>query len=395
MFRLKFFLVFILMFFSLGEMFAQTNPEYNRVDNIMSRIPDSLTHSTKGIAKYINANCKSEASKSRAVFSWITANIRYDVDRMNEKNWYQSTGEILNEVLKKRKGVCTHYAELFKDISVKVGLKMYVMSGFTKQYGRIGYRSHAWCGGFVESNWVFFDPTWGAGVVQNRKFVKQLNNTYFMVKPGLMIQSHIPFDPLWQFLNYPLRYEEFTTGKVSAGKNKNSFIFPDSLKRYDRETEIERLISSNSRIERNGVKNGLVYDYLSQSKMGVESRKNGLVLDNYNAAVECFNDGIRQLNAFIDFRNAKFMPKKEAVEMKQMLDSTENSFNLSKQKLNEIVNPNASTALTIGSIRKSMDSAVENLKSQQKFLDKYLNSSPLIRKTLFYKYTWMGVPLNQ
>ena len=35
------------------------------------------------------------------------------------------------------------------------------------------------------------------------------DDDYFMMKPEKAIKSHMPFDPLWQFLNYPITSTEF------------------------------------------------------------------------------------------------------------------------------------------------------------------------------------------
>jgi len=367
---------------------------YAKVDGKMSQIPDSLTKSTRGLAKYINANFSSQSDKSRAVFIWISRNIKYNVENMYLINFYENTDDIINEVLKKRKGICMHYAELFNDISRKVGLKTYVIQGYTKQNGKMDLQPHAWCGGFIDSQWVLFDPTWGSGYIQNSKFVRQLNETYFMTKPQQIVKSHIPFDPLWQFLNYPITKQEFYANKLQVNKSKPFFNFPDSVKKYDKETEIERLVSSDQRILKNGVKNSMVTERLQHDKWQIVSMKNGLFVEKYNSAVNYFNEGVSSLNSFINYRNNMFSPKKPDVEIQQMVDSTDFLFNASINTLKQIQNPNATTVLSIEKMNKSIDVAMSNLNAQKDFLKKYLKTSKIFRKTLFYKYTWVGIPLN-
>jgi transglutaminase/protease-like cytokinesis protein 3 len=46
-------------------------------------------------------------------------------------------------------------------------------------------------------------------------FIKKLNNAYFKVEPAQIIASHIPFDYLWQFLNYPITNGGFMKAKPS------------------------------------------------------------------------------------------------------------------------------------------------------------------------------------
>ena len=182
-------------------------------DKIALQIPDSLTYSTSGIVGYINSNFSNQKDKSRAIFIWITKNIQYDIDNMFAINFYQNPKEIIDKVLSTRKGICMHYAELFNDLANKAGIKSFVISGYTKQNGFVDYIPHAWCAGLIDSTWFLFDPTWGSGYVQNARFVRQVNNFYYMTKPEQLIKTHMPFDPLWQFLNYPVTNQEFYESK--------------------------------------------------------------------------------------------------------------------------------------------------------------------------------------
>jgi transglutaminase-like putative cysteine protease len=66
--------------------------------------------STDAIANYINANFKTETDKIRAVFYWTASNISYDVPGMFDLNVNETVPEKIAKTLKKRKGVCAHYA---------------------------------------------------------------------------------------------------------------------------------------------------------------------------------------------------------------------------------------------------------------------------------------------
>ena len=81
--------------------------------------------------------------------------------------------------------------------------------------------SHAWCMVFIDNKWSLYDPTWDAG--QSVSFNQPVNTIYFKVSPSVFIQSHMPFDPMFQLLNYPLTYKEFNNGNIKS-KN-NSVLF--------------------------------------------------------------------------------------------------------------------------------------------------------------------------
>ncbi|OJX83246.1 MAG: hypothetical protein BGP01_08175 [Paludibacter sp. 47-17] len=370
------------------------NNEFSQVDKIALQIPDSLSGSTIGISDYINSNFISQTEKSRAIFIWITTNIQYDIENMFAINFYQNTNEIIDKVLITRKGICMHYAELYHSIANQVGIKSYVVSGYTKQNGFVDYIPHAWIASFIDSTWYLVDPTWGSGYIQNAKFVKKTNDYYFRTRPEQMVKSHMPFDPLWQFLNYPVTNQEFYEGKTGLNKTKPYFNYQDTLSQFERETEIEKLESSSRRIEKNGVKNSLVFDRLQHNKREMEYYYNKIRVETYNSAVNHYNDGINQLNRFIDYRNKQFTPKKPDSEIREMVDLPEKSFINSREKLKEIKKPDPNTANSMIQLNKSIDEAMLNLNEQKAFLDKYFSTGKMFRKSLFYKYTWMGIPLN-
>jgi transglutaminase/protease-like cytokinesis protein 3 len=373
---------------------AQKNNEYSAIDKVMVQIPDSLTKTTQGIADYVKLNFSKSNDQSRAIFIWIAKNIQFDIDNMFAINFYQKTNEIIDKVLSTRKGICMSYAELFNDIANKAGVKTYVISGYTKQNGFVDYIPHAWCASMIDSVWFLFDPTWGSGYIQNGKFVKQINNYYYKTKPEQIVKSHMPFDPLWQFLNYPITNQEFYEGKTQVNNKKDFFNFEDTLQRFEKQSEIEQLIGSSNRIEKNGVKNSLVFDRLQHNKREIEYYNNKKVVDNYNSAVNSFNSGINLLNVFIDYRNKQFTPKRPDAEIKQMVDTVDYLFNQARVQLNTLKNPDLNLATSITQLNKSLNDATVNLNDQKAFVDKYLKAGKLTRKSLFTKYTWFGIPLN-
>jgi uncharacterized membrane-anchored protein YhcB (DUF1043 family) len=383
---------FLLLLFSGQKVQKQNIYEY--VDNKTAQIPDSVTQSSSGIAGYINLNFSNQTDKARAVFIWIARNIQYDVENMFAVNFAQDTAEIVDKVLKTRKGICRHYAELFNNVARQAGIKTYVISGYTKQLGAVDYLPHAWCAGLIDSSWYLFDPTWGSGYIQNAKFVKKVNNSYFKARPENLIKSHMPFDPLWQFLNYPLSNQDFYEGKFKEDKTRTYFNYIDTLYSYEQQSAIDRLISVSRRIERNGVKNALIFNELQDNKREIDYYRNKAMVEAYNSAAYAFNEGVNRLNRFIAYRNNQFKPELPDSSIQQMVDSAQCSFQLSHQRLNEIKNPDANMVGAVNQLERAITEATLNLDEQKAFLQKYFKTSKLFRKTLFYKYTWMGIPLN-
>jgi len=376
------FLIFIALS-SIAE--AQQFNEYFNVDNIMQKMPDSLTSSSQDIANYINSYFSSDTDKCRAAFIWIASNIEYDYENIFAKDNYQTTNEIIEKALKTRKGICMNFAELFNDIARRTGVKSYVVYGYTRQSGQVDRIPHAWCACLAGLSWLVYDPTWGSGFIQNSRFVRKLNNYYCKISPGLIIKTHMPFDPLWQFLYYPVTNQEFIEGKTQVNDKKRYFNFTDTLIITENQQPIEQLKSSIYRIEKNGVVNELITERIQYLKREIEYHYNKNNAENYNSAAALYNSGVRFMNDFINYRNKQFIPQKPDEEIKQMLDTAAHSFKLSRDIVKNIVKPEPNISSLVRQLNKSLDESTVSLNEQKAFLGKYIRTEKSLRKSLFYK----------
>jgi len=282
---------------------------FESIDRKALQLPDSLTKTTSSIAQYITANFYTDKDKTRAIFVWVATNIQYDVDNMFAMNFYEKKEDKISKPLKTRKGICENYAALFNDICTKSDIKNFIIEGYTKQNGFTDYIPHAWCAARVDSSWFLFDPTWGSGYINGGKFFKKISNDYYMASPAVLIKSHIPFDYLWQFLNYPVTNQEFYEGKTQENKSKPFFSYVDSLKVYENKNNIDQKISAAYRIEKNGVKNSMIFDRLQHIKLEIENDRQTKIMNQYNSAVADYNEGINDFNEFINYKNRQFTPK--------------------------------------------------------------------------------------
>lgn len=390
---IKFIFIFI---FTTQATFAQkmTVNEFSAIDKKALQLPDSLTKNTDLIASYITTNFSTEKDKSRAIFIWVASNIQYDIDNMFAINFYEKKEDKITKPLMTRKGICENYASLFTDICIKSGLKSFVIEGYTKQNGFTDYIPHAWSAAFIDTSWFLFDPTWGSGYVNGGKFFKKINNDYFKVNPTKLIKSHIPFDYLWQFLNYPVTNQEFYEGKTQQNKTKPYFNFKDSIQLFEKQNYIDQQISSAYRVEKNGVKNSLVFDRLRHLKLAIENDRQTKTVDLYNSAVADYNEGINALNDFINYRNKQFTPYKTDPEIQNMIDVADNKLKDAKNKLGKISAPDVNATNLIEQLTKSIDNASAQITEQQNWLKQYFSKSKAGRKSMFYKATWFGIPLN-
>lgn len=388
---------FILLFnLTTQTIFAQkaTVNVFSAIDKKALQLPDSLTKTTDLIASYITSNFSTNTDKSRAIFIWVASNIQYDIDNMFAINFYEKKEEKIAKPLRTRKGICENYASLFTDICIRSGIKSFVIEGYTKQNGFTDYIPHAWSASLIDSSWFLFDPTWGSGYVNGGKFFKKINNDYFKANPSTLIKSHIPFDYLWQFLNYPITNQEFYESKTQQNKTKPFFNFKDTIQLFEKQTNIDQLISSAYRVEKNGVKNSLVFDRLQHLKLEIENDRQTKTINLYNSAVVDYNDAINGLNEFINYRNKQFTPKKTDPEIQSIIDVADNKLKEAKNKLEEISSSDVNTANMIRQLTKSIEDASKQMKEQQDWLKLYFSKSKSGRRSMFYKVTWFGIPLN-
>lgn len=386
------FLVFTFLFSVLS--FGQTKVNYTLIAKKMDAIPNSDTNSTDLVAKYINANFKTESDKIRAVFYWTSSNISYDVKNMFVVNFGETPQDRIAKTLKTKKGICGDYAAIFNEIATLVGVESVVISGYTKQNGKIDNLAHAWCAAKIDNKWSVFDPTWGSGSLLNGKFVKKINEYYFKVEPSKIISSHIPFDYLWQFLNYPITNAEFYEGKTQINKSKKYFDFEKEIAKQSSLSEMDQLFESAERIEKNGLKNAMIVAYYENQKKHSTVLRENKNIEKLNGIVNEMNEAVVLLNDFIFYRNKKFKPTFPDDEINNMIQKPREKLIKCQNDIYTVGSTGTDNKANVSSIKKSIESNLALAEEHALFVKNYLSKSKMVRKTMFSKVSWFGIPLN-
>jgi hypothetical protein len=309
-------------------------------------------------------------------------------------NIMETPQDRITKTFKTRKGICGDYAMIFSEIANLVGVKSVVVEGYTKQEGKVAALAHAWCAAKIENKWYLFDPTWGSGYVNNNKYTRKINNAYFKVAPSKMINSHMPFDYLWQFINNPITNQEFIAGKTQINKTKKNFDFEHEIAKYEGLSKIDQFFESAERIEKNGIKNQLIsqaYTYAKTSWNTQRQNENGA---KYNAIVNRYNEAINELNDFIYYRNNKFKPLLPDDEIKSKIENPIQKLEKCQESLFRIGFMGSENAASVSDLKKSIADALIQSGTHLEFVNNYLSKSKLVRKTMFSKVSWFGVPLN-
>ncbi|MFM9944235.1 MAG: transglutaminase domain-containing protein [Bacteroidia bacterium] len=227
----------ILIVISLSICFGLKAQKYLKIDSAIKRYPKFSN--TDKLAARINTDFNEPDEKARAIYAWISMNVKYDVELYYSGNRYKTfsykTKEQLIEkekkyfektatlTIKTKKGVCEEYSILFKKMCDLCGLESTIITGGVKtkpsQIG-VGFslNNHVWNAVKIDGIWKLIDATWGAGTVDEKEklFIHKYDDTYFFANPERFSLNHYPKDTSWvltkkskeYFLKQPLYYNQ-------------------------------------------------------------------------------------------------------------------------------------------------------------------------------------------
>ena len=366
--------------FILISVCAFGQPNYLAIDENSKSVPDTLK-TCPSIARYLTDGLSTDLEKARALYIWITHNITYDLDQINSAQSYHSSQELIEEVLKKRTGVCQDYAELFLAMSKSVGLESYLISGYTRQTNdKISDLGHAWNGVKLGSNYYLIDATWAAGYVLNDKYIHEFADTHFLIPPKDFIKTHIPFDPIWQFMDNPINNYDFKAQDFSKLDKKGMFMFRDSIRVYKNLDQLAKLETSNRRIAGSGITNKLVQKQLNKNRRQIDYIQ-------YNLAVEKLNTGVSNFNLYIAHKNNRFRnPKLEDSYVKELIDYAIEEVYSAEKMLEGLFPGDKELNEFVVDTRNQLAGLITNLERERDFVNRYLKRWKPLRGFMFLTF---------
>lgn len=367
---MKSFFVLIMCFLLNQSAFAQDHFAARRV---YVGIPSSQTTTSAGIAAFINSHYDSDDKKIEAIYSWITANIKYDSDSIHYVILDEDNEERVCWALRRKRGVCENFAAIFTDVATQCGINSLVVEGFTKQGGSLDRTPHVWCVANVNNKWRLYDPTWDAGRVGSTGFDPYYR--YFNVAPEEFIQSHLPFDPVFQLLNYPITYKDFVRGNTAGNNSKIYFNYNDSLRAVKNMNRLSRYASEESRIENAGWPYDKIETKLKRIRFQMEVLNQDSDADLYNDVINDYNSAINYINVFLNYRNNKLQPQKSASEIQILFQNVDELIASANEKIRSIKRSKAVLQLDTGDIQKKLDDLTNNLKQQRLFYKTYSDTA--------------------
>ncbi|MES2704172.1 MAG: transglutaminase-like domain-containing protein [Bacteroidota bacterium] len=205
--------------------------------------PGNVCGHFQDLSHYLCDGLDGDEAKANAVYNWITHNIKYDIQGM--QNIDRDPDKIVEKALKERKAICEGYAMLFTEMCREAGLKAVTLDGYSKDWtsdngDKLYIPRHAWCAVLINGKWQLADPTWGAGgLVQSPTMIRRIVNKimrrnaqhskklafryrynpgYFMQDPMAFRLKHLPADPMWQLTDTLMPREVFEAGDSAIRK---------------------------------------------------------------------------------------------------------------------------------------------------------------------------------
>jgi hypothetical protein len=161
------------------------------------------------LAKKITTGCTTDYQRIKAIYYWVCDNIDYDTSF----EIYRA-----DSCIAYRKGVCQAYCEVFYQLAKVVGVKVELVNGYSKdEVGFVSGSGHTWLFAYTgEKRGIFLDPTWGAGIMRDHKFVRNTDYwKWFNVHPEWLILTHYPEKEAYQLIDNPITFETFRSMPIA------------------------------------------------------------------------------------------------------------------------------------------------------------------------------------
>jgi len=190
----------------------------------------------RALALQITAGSTNDLQRARAIYDWLTGNIRYDTEEwahvVGGGEDYCHDHDPLS-VIRRGTTVCIGYAWLFNALAQSVGLRATYLIGDVRGYRGteddtlVSAFKHAWNAVEVDQTWLLLDATWGAsqsGQIEDAYAPRRAY--YFNTPANQLIFDHLPESAEWQLLLNPVP----DVASFAALPNLKPAFFTDGLR---------------------------------------------------------------------------------------------------------------------------------------------------------------------
>ncbi len=213
----------ILLFTFVWHVHAQRSDfkyiDFSDADRIARSLKGEELSNLPRLAHNLTYGLKTDVERFRAIYYWVTHNIKNDYGLMTEnentrlkfKNdpgrlgtWHKSfKKKMFTKLLYKKRTLCSGYSYLIKELATLAGLECEIINGYGRTSASFKRRipNHSWNAVKLNGKWYLCDATWSSGFIDDRYlFEFNYNNAYFLMSPKTFAKSHEPLDPEWLLL---------------------------------------------------------------------------------------------------------------------------------------------------------------------------------------------------
>lgn len=257
----------------------------------------------------------------------------------------------------------------------------------------MGNLSHAWCASKIDGKWYLFDPTWGTGYMKSKdkNYLRNTNSSFFKIDPEIMLLSHMPFDYLWQFIDYPITNQEFIEGVIEGDETKTKFDFISEIAKHEGLPKSDQFFESAKRIEKNGMKNQFIsHAYIDAMNRGNYERdkENRAKFDENLSKVKeiekQYREAVKRFFDFSNYRKRQFQPLVSDEEIKRKIQEPRDELAKCKVAICEIEFIGDQNKANLDNLDNNISKYLAKAEEQLQFVNLYLSKPKSIRKTMVY-----------
>lgn len=206
--------------------------QFQAIDRHALKAPDSLACNLPALTAYLIRPAQTEVEKARSLYTWLTHYLAYDRSASNQG---RRLNQSIEDILRRKRGTCFDYAQLYQAMCREAGLNSRVISGYARPRlgAPVSARSpdHAWNAVQIDGVWQLVDATWGNAKDEWRQ---TYGRDYFVAPPELFVLNHLPANPLWQLLDAPVdtawfRWSAFEVASSLGASAGTGWAFKDSI----------------------------------------------------------------------------------------------------------------------------------------------------------------------
>ena len=184
--------------------------------NQIAKLAAKEERSWDKVAHLFEDSCQTETEKVYTIYTYIAGSYKYDLNRLKLIYKRDIRRELyLSEVIKKKKGVCGDFSNLFVTLCDSMQIGCFRVSGYSKTFSlfhpvKKSYYNHAWNVVRVDGRWYPLDVTFGMQHFTNKRLDQdRINYDFLFTDPVKFGIIHLPADPAFQCLNKQRSYKDF------------------------------------------------------------------------------------------------------------------------------------------------------------------------------------------